>query len=158
MELDAKYYLTNFPVAELLFDDGARFKFCSYAYKYPEGSDFADWHQNYILFTAPGFKSEFIETCMEGHILKMFLSDIAEFCDLKRPSAKLVPREPFFSLIFSFDEQKKVIVKGSLWYPLKGDYPNGIGYSLEFENKTSLNAVSAFSEGIKAILRRFPPR
>jgi hypothetical protein len=145
---------SEFPTAELLFEGGlSRFKFCSYAYQYPEilkGED-ADWQKNQVAFYSSGFQSEFDETCFQGRELKEMATELLEFYNLNRETVELLPIEPHFGLSFSFNPLRKVMVKGWIQY-----LDNSI--TLKFDLETSLSDLKNFIDGIQSILNRFPPR
>ncbi|WP_066172566.1 WapI family immunity protein [Bacillus marinisedimentorum] len=129
------------------------FKICTYDFAYPDAdnSDDADWHRNYLTFTAPGFKAEVDEVILEGTIIQYYLGELRSFSSLEKDEVIFEPTEPYFELTIRFLSKKKDVgIEGYVQSPV------GTGPKLEFDFETDLTFVDEFIEGLELILAGFP--
>lgn len=148
-------YLNKYPYAELVSQDGlTRFSICTYRYAYPEiTTDYdADWHRNLLSISLPAFCVEIDEAIFQGEGIEICIAELKEFTCFKKSVVIVEPIESFFSLEFSFNAKKNVMVKGSAEYPL------GWGSRLEYQFETDLSYVDKFISGLEHILGVFPVR
>ena len=146
----------RFPTAELTSVDGlSSLRFCAIDYAFPETTergDDADWQKNEVAINIPGIGVRIEETVFQGHWLEIFLGEFKKLLSHEREEMHFGPTEPYFGLIFSYDQQKEIVVDASV------DYPHSNGARLEFTFRTDAVRIKRFTKGIEAILERFPSR